>query len=118
MLNIERRNQGNVSLLNLEGNVLIGETEPLREIMQTLPATTAVVLDLSRVTLVDAHGLGVLLQLREQAQARGMRLELMNVGHHLRELFRMTHLDVVFQIRSGVEFFPMSKTTSRTRVAA
>ena len=118
MLNVQRRNLGNVSLLNLNGNVLIGETDPLREIMQTLPPSTAVVLDLSQVSLVDAHGLGVLLQLREQAQARGARLELMNVGHHLRELFRMTHLDVVFQIRSGVEFLPLSGRTSRTRVAA
>ena len=118
MLNVQRRNLGNVSLLNLDGNVLIGETDPLREIMQSVPSTSAVILDLSRVALVDAHGLGVLLQLREQARARGVQLELMNVGNHLRELFRMTHLDSVFPIRSGVEFFPLCETTRRTRVAA
>lgn len=118
MLNVQRRKLGNVSLLNLDGNVLIGETDSLREIMQTLPSTSAVILDLSHVSLVDAHGLGVLLQLREQAQAKGVQLELMNVGNHLREVFRMTHLDSVFPIRSAVDFFPLAAPVCRTRVAA
>ena len=118
MLNVQRRNLGNVSLLNLDGNFLIGETDSLREVMQTLTSTSAVILDLSQVTLVDAHGLGVLLQLREQAHAKGMQLELVNVGNHLREVFRMTHLDSVFPIRSGVDFFPMAAPACRTRVAA
>jgi anti-anti-sigma factor len=115
MLNVQRKNLGNVSLLNLDGNVLIGETDSLREIMQTLPPAAAVILDFSRVSLVDAHGLGVLLQLREQALTRGMKLELLNVGTHLRELFRITRLDSVFQIRSRVATFPLS---AMTRVAA
>jgi anti-anti-sigma factor len=115
MLNVQRKNLGNVSLLNLDGNVLIGNTDGLREIMQTMPSTSAVVLDFSRVSLVDAHGLGVLLQLREQAQSKGMKLEFVNVRSQLRELFRMTRLDSVFQIRSGFEMFPRSVMT---RVAA
>lgn len=115
MLNVQRKNLGNVSLLNLDGNVLIGETDGLREMMQTLPSTSAVILDFSRVALVDAHGLGVLLQVREQAQSKGMKLEFVNVRSQLRELFRMTRLDSVFQIRSAVEMFPRSVMT---RVAA
>ena len=115
MLNVQRKNLGNVSLLNLDGNVLIGDTDGLREIMQTLPSTSAVVLDFSRVALVDAHGLGVLLQLREQAQSKGMKLEFVNVRSQLRALFRMTRLDSVFQIRSGFVMFPQSVMT---RVAA
>lgn len=115
MLNVQRKNLGNVSLLNLDGNVLIGQTDGLREMMQTLPSTSAVILDFSRVALVDAHGLGVLLQVREQAQSKGMKLEFVNVRSQLRELFRMTRLDSVFQIRSAVEMFPQSVMT---RVAA
>jgi len=115
MLHVQRKNLGNVSLLNLDGNVLIGNTDGLREVMQTLPATSAVVLDFSRVSLVDAHGLGVLLQMREQAQSKGMKLEFVNVRSQLRELFRMTRLDSVFQIRSGFQMFPRAVMT---RVAA
>lgn len=118
MLNVQRKNLGNVSLLNLDGNVVIGETEILRDAVQTLPSTSSVILDLSQVSLVDAHGLGVLLQLREQAHARDMRFELMNVGSHLREIFRITRLDSVFQIRSRVGFLPIVVSGRHTRVAA
>jgi anti-anti-sigma factor len=118
MLNVQRRNLGTVSLLNLDGKLVIGETEYLRDVVQTLPSTTSVTLDLSNVTLVDAHGLGVLLHLREEAEARDMRFELMNVGYHLREVFRMTHLDSVFHMRAGVEFLRPAATAERTSVAA
>jgi anti-anti-sigma factor len=118
MLNVQRKNLGNVSLLNLDGNVVIGETDPLRDVVQTLPSADSVILDLSGVSLVDAHGLGMLLQLREEAQARDMRFELMNVSNQLREVFRITRLDAVFQIRHGVPFFVLPATPRRPRVAA
>jgi anti-anti-sigma factor len=118
MLNVQRKNLGTVSLLNLDGNVVIGETETLRDVFQTLPPSSSVILDLSHVTLLDAHGLGVLLHLREQAQARDMQLELANIGAHLREIFRITRLDSVFQISTGVEYLPVRATLRRIPVAA
>jgi anti-anti-sigma factor len=118
MLNVQRNDLGTVSLLNLDGNVVIGETDTLRDVVETLPSTSSVVLDLSHVTLVDAHGLGVLLHMREQAEARDMHLELMNVGSHLRELFRITHLDAVFHIRCGVEFLQVPASARRPLIAA
>lgn len=118
MLNVQRKNLGTVSLLNLEGRVVVGETDVLRDVIQTLPATSSVIVDLSGVTLVDAHGLGVMLQLREQAQARGMRFQLMNISQRLRELLRITRLDFVFQINSGIGFLPAHATALRTPIAA
>ena len=118
MLNVQRKNLGTVSLLNLDGNVVIGQTETLRDVFQTLPPSSSVILDLSHVTLLDAHGLGVLLHLREQAQARDMQLELANIGAHLREIFRITRLDSVFQISTGVEYLPVRATLRRIPVAA
>ena len=118
MLNVQRKNLGTVSLLNLEGRVVVGETDVLRDVIQTLPATSSVIVDLSGVTLVDAHGLGVMLQLREQAQARGMRFQLTNISQRLRELLRITRLDFVFQINSGVGFFSAPATALRTPIAA
>lgn len=116
MLNVEHKNLGTVSLLNLKGQMVVGETDGLRETMQTLPASSAVILDLSHVTFVDAHGLGLMLQLREQAEATGASFELMNASESLRELFRITRLDSVFQFHNGVEFMPL--TAPRTRIAA
>jgi anti-sigma B factor antagonist len=118
MLNVKHKNLGTVSLLNLAGQVVVGETELLRETMQTLPPSSSVILDLSNVTVMDAHGLGLMLQLREQAQASGMSFELMNVSDSLREIFRITRLDSVFQLDHGVEFLPLTAPPRRTRMAA
>lgn len=118
MVNVERKNSGSVFLLNLYGPIVIGETETLSDVVQTLPPTSSVILDLSHVTMVDAHGLGALLQLREQAHARDMRFELMNLSKSLREVLRITRLDSVFQIRSGVEFLPLPANARRTALAA
>lgn len=108
MLNVESKNLGVVSVLNLEGQFVIGETDGLRNVLDDTGIAKTVILDLSHVSMVDAHGLGVMLQLREQAQTRHMRFELMNVSDPLRELLQITHLDSVFQIRSGAELFPVA----------
>jgi anti-sigma B factor antagonist len=118
MLNVQHTNIGAVSLLNLEGQVVVGKTEVLRDVVQTLPLATCLRVDLSHVSQMDAHGLGLMLQLREQAQARGMRFELMNVCERLRQLLQITRLDTVFQIKSGVEFSPLLVPRQRTPVAA
>ena len=53
---------------------------------------------------MDAHGLGVLLQLREQTLARGIHFELRNVNKPLYRLLEITRLNTVFEINSGVPF--------------
>src|SRR5678816_2375512 len=108
MLNVKSKNLGTVSLLNLEGNFVVGETDCLHDVIQDLPVARTLILDLSHVSLVDAHGLGMMLQLREQAQTRHMRFELMNVSDPLRELLQITRLDSVFQIHAGAEVFPVA----------
>ena len=118
MLNVQRKDLGTVSLLNLEGQLIVGETGVLHDVIKTMPGTSSVIVDLSQVTLVDAHGLGVLLQMREQAQAKGMRFELANIGRRVRELLRLTRLDFVFQINSGPGYFPAHATAPRTAIAA
>lgn len=105
MLNVEHKNLGTVSLLNLAGHIVIGETGSLLETMQALPASSTVILDLSHVTLIDAHGLGLMLQLREYAETTGASFELMNVSESLRELFRITRLDSVFQFHTEEKTF-------------
>jgi anti-anti-sigma regulatory factor len=56
--------------------------------------------------------------LREWTQERGIRFELMNVGEPMIRVLEITRLDSVFQITSGVEFFPQVARDSRARVAA
>lgn len=118
MLNVHMKNLGSVAILSVHGQVVIGQTEILRNAVHSLPDTNALILDLQSVNIIDAHGLGVLLQLREQSLAKGMCFELMNVSKPLREILRITRLDSVFQINSGVQFFPRAVYTCRSPVAA
>ncbi|HYJ88300.1 MAG TPA: STAS domain-containing protein [Pyrinomonadaceae bacterium] len=118
MLKVQTRNFGNVAVLNLQGQVVNGQTDILRDAVQalSLPATSTLKLDLARVTTVDAGGLGVMLELREQFQSNGIRFELMNVPKQIRRVFEITRLDSVFQITSTVESFPAVSRNRRSSV--
>jgi len=73
MLNVHSKNFGTVVVLCLQGQIVTGETEILRDAVQSVSEVSAVILDLARVTTIDAGGLGVMLQLREQAESKGIR---------------------------------------------
>jgi anti-anti-sigma factor len=118
MLKIHAKNLENVVVLRLQGQIVNGGTEILRNAVDSLSETSAVILDLARVTTVDAHGLGVLLELRERMQAKGIRFELMNVSKPMSRVLEITRLDSVFQITSGVEFFPTASLNQRSPMAA
>lgn len=118
MLKVHAKNLGTVAILCLQGQIVNGETEILRDVVQSLSGTTAVILDLARVTTVDAHGLGVMLELREGIHAKGASFKLMNISKPLSRILQITRLDSVFQITSGVEFFPAVSQDRRVPMAA
>jgi anti-sigma B factor antagonist len=118
MLKVHAKNLGTATVLSLEGQIVAGETEVLRNIVDTLSAPSTVILDLTGVTVVDAHGLGVMLQLRERIQEKGMRFKLMNVSQPLNRVLEITHLNTVFQITPRIEFFPLVSRNLGTRAAA
>ena len=117
MLKVHAKNLGTVAVLCLQGRIVIGETEILRNAVHSLSEVSAVILDFARVTTVDAHGLGVMLELREQAEAKGIRFELMNLTKLVNMVLEITRLDSVFQITSGVEFFPSVSRSQRAALA-
>ena len=115
MLKVHAKKLGTVAVLCLQGRIVKSETEMLRKALHSLSEVRAVILDLGRVTTVDAGGLGVMLELREQAESKGIRFELMNVTKLVSRVLEVTHLDSVFEVTSGVEFFPAA---SRGRQAS
>jgi len=115
MLKVHAKNLGNVAVLSLQGQIVTGETEILRTAVQSLPAVSAVKLDLARVATIDAGGLGAMLELREQAESKGIRFELMNVTRQISRVFEITRLNTVFRITSSVKFFPAVSHNRRVR---
>lgn len=118
MLKIDARNFGNVAVLGLHGQIVNGETEILREFVQSLSAVSVIKLDLARVTTVDAGGLGVMLALREQVESKGIRYELMNVPKRVSRVLELARLDSVFRITSVVEFLPPVSRSPRAPFAS
>jgi anti-anti-sigma factor len=117
MLKVHAKNLGTVTVLCLQGRIVNGDTENLRNALQSVSEARAVILDLARVTAVDARGLGVMLELREQAESKGIRFELMNVNKLVSRVLEVTRLDSVFQITAGVEFFPAVSRSRRASLA-
>jgi anti-anti-sigma factor len=119
MLEVRARNLGNVTFLCLQGQIVSGDKETLREAVcsqaDALPDLSAIVLDLSLVSIVDAGCLGMMLELREQLQAKGIRFALMNVTKWVSKVLQVSRLDSVFEVISGFEFFP---SISLNRAAA
>ncbi len=118
MLKVHARKSDSVEILCLEGQIINGDTEALRSAVELKPDTSDIVLDLSNVTIVDAHGLGVLLQLREQTLASGIHFELINVNKSLSRVFEITRLDTVFEIHPAAAFVPNPTYAPRLLFAA
>jgi anti-sigma B factor antagonist len=106
MLKVHAKKSDSVEILCLEGQIINGDTEVLRRAVQLASGASEIILDFSNVTLVDAHGLGVLLQLREQSLAGGIHFELINVSENLSKVFEITRLNTVFEIHPAVAFVP------------
>ena|SRR5215510_10811541 len=120
MLKIHTRSLGAVTVLCLEGRIVNGETAALREAINSQSPAGIVVLDLARVSTIDASGLGLMLELRRQVQSRGMRFKLMNVTRFVGRVLEITRLDSIFEITSGVEILPAiprSRPASMMRLA-
>ena len=117
MLKVHAKKSDSVEVLCLEGQIINGDTETLRNAVEFASDVSDIILDLSNVNLVDAHGLGVLLQLREQTLASGIHFELINVNENLSRVFEITRLDTVFEIHSG-PFVPQPTYAPRFLFAA
>ena len=116
MLKVQTRNLGNVAVVCLQGRIVNGETASLREVVDSQMNAGAVVLDLARVSTIDASGLGMMLALRKQAEAKGVGLKLMNVSKFVKQVFEITRLDTVFEVIPRVEPLPARSQARAARV--
>ena len=103
MLKVHTTKSGNVSVVCVQGRIVRGETDTLRNAVLSESNASAMVLDLGRVSIIDAGGLGVLLELRELTESRGIEFRLRNVTKLVRHVLEITRLDSVFENWSDSE---------------
>ena len=86
-----------------------GETEALRKAVDSQAGARVLILDLAGVSIIDAGGLGLLLELREQTRAKGIDFKLMNLRRPVRRLLEITRLNSVFAVTSSEEVFAQAR---------
>lgn len=118
MLKVHAKKLDGSEIFSLEGKIVNGDAEILRSAVESASNTRDIILDFANVNVVDAHGLGVLLELREQILAKGVHFELINVRKPLYRIFEITRLNTVFDISPDVQFFPGFAYSQRMPVAA
>ena len=114
MLKVQPRNSGTAVIFYLQGQIVNGETDVLKDAVAFQPNVSSVILDLAGVSIVDAGGLGAMLELREQANLKGISFELTNLNKWVRYVLELSRLDTVFDVKTEVECLP---TVSRKRCA-
>jgi len=99
-LGVETKLVKNRAVLRLKGRLVAGEeADKLEsEVRSQLDQHLDVVLNLKEITFVDSSGLGAMVRLRVQAQARKLHVVLCEVTQRQRDLLRMTNLEPLFQI--------------------
>src|SRR5262245_17949511 len=104
MLKVRARKSGHVVVLYLRGQIVVGDTDNLRRTVTEVSNESVLILDLARVSRIDAHGLGVLLELRHQLNANGIELRLINVTKLVRQVLQITNLDSIFEVTETQPF--------------
>jgi len=105
-MELTTREDGRVTILSLQGDLVIGEPEAMfkKTVTRLLEQGQVYLLvDLSQVGFLDSSGLGALVRAMTNAQKEGGQTKLLNAGAQVRRLLEMTKLDSVFEIHDDLE---------------
>jgi anti-anti-sigma factor len=100
-LHIKKEQTGGVALLQCAGKMVSAEAlYLLRDAVRSSSQARVIVLDLSEVSMLGAHGLGMLVHLHNWACANDIQLMLVNPSKLVREVLELTGLTSVLHISS------------------
>ena len=100
-LNISERQDGETTILDLEGKILLGETSmALREAIRRLleSGKKRILLNLAGVSAIDSSGLGNLVSCYATAQREGAKLALYGLSERISDIMAVTKLVTVFDL--------------------
>lgn len=103
-MNIDERNAGDVTILDVRGRLTMNEGHGLLAgIMESLLARgcVRVVLNLRDLKYLDSACLGEIINAHIRLSRKGGRLKLLDMPEHLHELLRIAGLDGVFEAFSS-----------------
>ena len=95
------RKQGSVAIVELEGKLGLGAAvDDFRSTWSDCLSTGCkdIVIILARVPMVDSSGIGGLIRCHSAVVAAGGRLKVVGINDIVRQAFKTTHLDHVFDL--------------------
>jgi anti-sigma B factor antagonist len=105
-LNISERQVGDVTILDLDGKVTIGEgSVALRTAIRRLleEGKKKILLNLAKVGYVDSSGIGELVSSYTAINKEGGELKLLNLTQKIQDLLTITKLLTVFDVYESEE---------------
>ena len=99
-LRVQTQISGDVFILRCAGRIVYGdECAVLRErVVDMLPGTPKIVVNLEGVDYIDSGGLGMLVGLLLSARNRGGELKLASPRQRVKDVLRNTNLDRIFRV--------------------
>ncbi|MBA3556454.1 MAG: STAS domain-containing protein [Gemmatimonadota bacterium] len=96
----ESRDSTGVVMVQVEGQLIVGNRQELKELVQNLTdrGERRILIDFSRTGYIDSSGLGALVSISKRIREMGGELRLAGLNEDLRSLFELTKLDTLFAI--------------------
>jgi len=98
MLQLAIQNSGEVTTVWCRGRIVLRDRLNLLKVAALSQTSPKVMLDLSRVNLIDAAGLGALVDLHKRFQCASRKMELRDPTSFVYHVLRITRLDTIFHI--------------------
>lgn len=105
-MQLTTRDDGSVTILTVDGNLVIGESESLfkKTVVRLLEeGKVNLLVDMRQVNLLDSSGLGALVRAMTNSQKEGGQTKLLGAGPQVKRLLEMTKLDSVFENFTDME---------------
>ena len=80
----------------MSGRFDASQVDTVKNVLGQLGTTT--ILDIRGLEYISSAGLGILLSVQKKLSERGQRLRLANMSKHIRDVFKITRLETIFEI--------------------
>jgi anti-sigma B factor antagonist len=99
------RDDGAVTVVRVEGQLIVGNRQELKELIGSALAAgdRKFLIDFAGAGYIDSSGLGALVGLSRRVREAGGELRLSGLNEDLRSLFELTKLDTLFAIADTPE---------------
>ena len=104
-MKVTRQNQGTAACFLVEGQVDMHTSPDLRTQLRTAlqEKATPIVVDLAQVAFIDSSGLATLIEALQATTKYGGRLRLCGLSSSVHNLFRLSNLTSIFDLRAKRE---------------